>query len=54
MEAFATGEPITDRLVSWFVRLGSQWFELIEDRAISFDELVAAVKGINYTGGNKG
>jgi hypothetical protein len=54
MEAFAIGEPVTDRLVSWFVRLGSQWFELIEDRAISFDELVAAVKGLNYTGGNEG
>ena len=44
MEAFAVGEPVTDRLLSWFVRLGSQWFELIEDRAISFDDLVAVVK----------
>ena len=51
MEVFAIGEPITCRLVSWFVRLGSQWFELIEDRDISFDELVAVVKGLRYTGG---
>lgn len=45
MEAFAISEPVTNRLMSWFVRLGSQWFELIEDRSISFDELVAIVKG---------
>jgi hypothetical protein len=44
MEAFAIGEPVTDRLMSWFVRLSSQWFELIEDRDISFDDLVAVVK----------
>jgi hypothetical protein len=44
MEAFAVGEPVTDRLLSWFVRLGSQWFELIEDRGISYDDLVAVVK----------
>jgi hypothetical protein len=44
MEAFAIGEPVTDRLLSWFVRLGSQWFELIEDRAISYDDLIAVVK----------
>jgi hypothetical protein len=44
MEAFAVGEPVTDRLRSWFVRLGPQWFELIEDRDISYDDLVAVVK----------
>jgi len=44
MEAFAISEPVTDRLLTWFVRLGSQWFELHEDRAISFDDLVAVVK----------
>jgi hypothetical protein len=44
MEAFAVSEPVTDRLLVWLVRLGSQWFELIEDRAISFEDLVAVVK----------
>ena len=43
-EAFAIGEPVTDRLLCWFVRLGRRWFELYEDRAISYEELIAAVK----------
>lgn len=43
-EAFAIGEPYTDSLRVWFVRLGRRWFELIEDRAISYEELIAAVK----------
>jgi hypothetical protein len=44
MEAFAISEPVTDRILTWFVRLGSQWFELHEDRAISYDDLVGVVK----------
>jgi hypothetical protein len=51
MEAFAISEPVTNRLLTWFVRLGSQWFELTEDRAITFDDLVAVMKGLNYTDG---
>jgi hypothetical protein len=44
-EAFALGEPLTDRLVWWFVRLGQHWFELVEDRMISYETLVGAVRG---------
>ena len=44
-EAFALGEPLTDRLVWWFVRLGHRWFELVEDRMISYETLVGAVRG---------
>ena len=44
-EAFAIGEPLTDRLVTWFVRLGRLWFELVEDRMIDYDALKSAVRG---------
>ena len=44
-EAFALGEPLTDRLATWFVRLGHRWFELVEDRMVSYEALVAAVRG---------
>ena len=43
-EAFAVGEPLTDRLRAWYVRLGRRWFELVEDRAIDYPDLIAAVK----------
>ena len=43
-EAFAISEPVTDRLLCWFVRLGRRWFQLYEDRAIGYQELIAAVK----------
>lgn len=44
-EAFAIGEPLTDRLVTWFVRLGRRWFELVEDRMIDYGALKNAVRG---------
>lgn len=43
-EIFAVGEPITDSLVSWFVRLGGDWFELVEDRRIGYDQLLWLVR----------
>lgn len=43
-EAFAVGEPLTDTLRTWFVRLGRRWFEITEDRSVSYEELIAAVK----------
>lgn len=43
-EAFAVGEPLTDTLWTWFVRLGCRWFQIREHRAISYEELIAAVK----------
>jgi len=43
-EAFAIGEPLTGDLRTWFVRLGHRWFELIEDRAINYADLIDAVK----------
>ena len=43
-EAFAIGEPLTDRLRGWLVRLGRRWFELVEDQAIGYEELKALVR----------
>ncbi len=43
-EAFAIGEPLTDRLRDWFVRIGNQWFSLVEDRAIDYQALLALVR----------
>jgi hypothetical protein len=43
-EAFAIGEPLTDRLRDWFVRIGDQWFSLVEDRAIGYQALLGLVR----------
>ena len=43
-EAFAIGEPLTDRLRNWFVRIGDQWFSLVEDRAIDYQALLGLVR----------
>jgi hypothetical protein len=43
-EAFAISEPLTDTLRTWLVRLGRRWFEITEDCAISYPELLSAVR----------
>lgn len=40
-EVFAVSEPLTSELLTWCCRIGRQWFELNEDRAITVDQLLA-------------
>jgi hypothetical protein len=40
-EVFAMGEPLCGDLVTWFVRVGRQWFELNESSTIPADRLMS-------------
>jgi len=44
-EVFAVGEPLCDDLVTWFVRVGRQWFELNESRSINAGRLLSLCLG---------
>lgn len=46
VEMFAVGEALCGSLMTWFVRIGSQWFEINEERSIEPHQLVELCQAI--------